>query len=390
MENFLQFFDCNKQFQIKNIIQIKKPRDFHEKIIESLQNANDVFIITLYIGSLKKSKEIMREIQYRVIEKKNIQIIIDYNRNHENRQALALIKKFQIEQVVFFANKKSHSILPPLIREFFKVLHIKIYIFDSQVIISGANLDDKYFSTRLDRYFVINDYNLTINLYNEIFLRIAKEQKFTEILAQKLKKSICYNKNFEIKNNNAELKNTVIIPYCNHEELSICQKIFNYDFESFYLSTAYINFPEKYIDFLKIKQVTIIIPNTECNTFKGNGLFNNLVCKIYDFFAIEAKKKLPNSRILTFFKKKSSFHIKGIWAFHSNFAISVIGSTNFNERSYKKDQELNFLLVTKDKQIIEIFKQEKQYLIDHSEIIHIKPIKNILAIFISYFFKQFF
>jgi CDP-diacylglycerol---glycerol-3-phosphate 3-phosphatidyltransferase len=35
--------------------------------------------------------------------------------------------------------------------------HMKIYLFDDSVIVSGANLSDDYFTNRQDRYVLIND-----------------------------------------------------------------------------------------------------------------------------------------------------------------------------------------------------------------------------------------
>ena len=53
------------------------------------------------------------------------------------------------------------SILEPLSRtgvcEIFGVLHIKIFIFDNTVILTGANLQENYFTTRIDRYICIEN-----------------------------------------------------------------------------------------------------------------------------------------------------------------------------------------------------------------------------------------
>jgi CDP-diacylglycerol---glycerol-3-phosphate 3-phosphatidyltransferase len=43
------------------------------------------------------------------------------------------------------------------LREVFGVHHIKAYVFDSNVVITGANLSEDYFTDRQDRYMVIQD-----------------------------------------------------------------------------------------------------------------------------------------------------------------------------------------------------------------------------------------
>ena len=54
----------------------------------------------------------------------------------------------------FFKHSKMLSILEPLTKtgvcEIFGVLHIKIFIFDNTVILTGANLQENYFTTRKD------------------------------------------------------------------------------------------------------------------------------------------------------------------------------------------------------------------------------------------------
>jgi CDP-diacylglycerol--glycerol-3-phosphate 3-phosphatidyltransferase len=40
------------------------------------------------------------------------------------------------------------------------VCHLKAYIFDDDIIISGANLSNTYFSTRQDRYYIMRNAGL--------------------------------------------------------------------------------------------------------------------------------------------------------------------------------------------------------------------------------------
>jgi len=77
-----------------------------------------------------------------------------------------LIEKLKTENIhnnnvklAFYRNPK----VPPIfsidkesgISEVFGVQHIKLYIFDNDVIISGANLSENYFLDRCDRYYLI-------------------------------------------------------------------------------------------------------------------------------------------------------------------------------------------------------------------------------------------
>lgn len=57
--------------------------------------------------------------------------------------------------------------LPPRWNEVLSVYHIKSYIFDNNMIISGANLSNDYFTSRIDRYVLFENCPDLINFYEE-------------------------------------------------------------------------------------------------------------------------------------------------------------------------------------------------------------------------------
>jgi len=52
---------------------------------------------------------------------------------------------------------RPYSVFPPRFRETLGVQHIKGYVFDDTVLISGADLSNDYFMDRQDRYWVFRD-----------------------------------------------------------------------------------------------------------------------------------------------------------------------------------------------------------------------------------------
>lgn len=48
----------------------------------------------------------------------------------------------------------SHRLLPARVSEIIGVCHLKAYVFDNDVLLSGANLSTIYFTKRQDRYFL--------------------------------------------------------------------------------------------------------------------------------------------------------------------------------------------------------------------------------------------
>merc|ERR1712228_657567 len=61
------------------------------------------------------------------------------------------------------------NLFPERTREIVGVHHIKAFIFDNTLIISGANLNETYLDNRQDRYFIFkNNKKLTNHIYNMI------------------------------------------------------------------------------------------------------------------------------------------------------------------------------------------------------------------------------
>ena len=52
---------------------------------------------------------------------------------------------------------RPRRVLPPRVSEVVGVCHLKAYVFDDSVLLSGANLSNTYFSTRQDRYYAFRD-----------------------------------------------------------------------------------------------------------------------------------------------------------------------------------------------------------------------------------------
>lgn len=65
------------------------------------------------------------------------------------------------------------QLAPQRFNEIFGLQHMKLYIFDDYLIISGANLSNDYFTNRQDRYFQIKDKNLA-DFYDGLISRVQE------------------------------------------------------------------------------------------------------------------------------------------------------------------------------------------------------------------------
>ncbi|MCO5559067.1 hypothetical protein L7F22_012659 [Adiantum nelumboides] len=85
---------------------------------------------------------------------------------HDNRIRVALYRTPDL-------TKGLERILPSRLNEIVGVCHMKAYIFDNHVLMSGANLSSSYFTNRQDRYIVLRDCQDLANYLCELVDAIA-------------------------------------------------------------------------------------------------------------------------------------------------------------------------------------------------------------------------
>jgi len=179
------------------------PGAFYRGILDGIHKARERIVIsTLYIGSDRQAKALLDAIKTALRQSPglHVTVLVDGNRNlrgpaqaasHEgngnqrhrgNFEALqSLVKEFGGDRVgcYLFPNPPSTwlawfltSVIGGRIREMFTVFHAKVYIFDDEVILSGANLSEVYFTTRQDRYVSITNASVS-NFYKAVVLKLC-------------------------------------------------------------------------------------------------------------------------------------------------------------------------------------------------------------------------
>ncbi|TKA73894.1 hypothetical protein B0A55_03793 [Friedmanniomyces simplex] len=161
---------------------IKSPSDFFEALKFKIAKARRrVYLSTLYVG--KTEYELINTI--RIALKTNpeltVSILTDYLRG--TREAprpscasllASLINDFpdRMEVRLFHTPNLTgvrKAILPKRINEGWGLQHMKLYGVDDEIIMSGANLSDDYFTNRQDRYHVIKSKEVT-----DFFFRVYR------------------------------------------------------------------------------------------------------------------------------------------------------------------------------------------------------------------------
>ena len=289
--------------------------------------------------------------------------------------------------------------------------HIKCYIFDDNVIISGANLSDIYFTNRQDRYILFRDCPQLSDYFDELVRTISSfSLQLQTDGGFKLDQSWSYDPlNYSQRNDfkseakkrierlNHKFKNqshskilneskTIAFPLIQMRTLGIC------DDQSFTtkllsecspesntrLASGYFNLTEEYKQIILRrdwnKAFKILMASREANGFYGaKGVTANIphvYTHITKKFLKELKRNKSNVELYEYNRPDWSFHAKGLWlSLDSKYMLSMVGSPNFGYRSVYRDSETQLVIITEDQPFKERLDNECNQLWKYSSLI---------------------
>lgn len=129
-------------------------------------------------------------------------------------------------------------------------------------------------------------------------------------------------------------------------------------------------------------KVDILTAAPNANSFfRAKGL-KGYIPSMYRIALLKWIKQLqgsPNVKFWEFTKEGSTYHSKGLWlkavGQQSAEYLTVYGSSNFSNRSFQKDLENQFYIVTSDQEKIGIFEREREALWRHARPITVEAIE---------------
>ena len=165
---------------------IYHPKDFYEILLDKTSYARSrILLSSLYLGTGNLERNLIQKIETNLKNNKNLKvnILLDYTRGTRgclcSKSILGPLKT-QFKNNFFLSMYHSPNlrglikkIAPSRWNELLGLQHMKIYIFDSSVIISGANLSNDYFTNRQDRYILIEDKQLS-NFFERLITTVQK------------------------------------------------------------------------------------------------------------------------------------------------------------------------------------------------------------------------
>ncbi|AET37526.1 CDP-diacylglycerol--glycerol-3-phosphate 3-phosphatidyltransferase Ecym_1287 [Eremothecium cymbalariae DBVPG len=163
----LSFLKTKFYFEKNHIEVMEHPVVFYETLKDKITNAEDrIFFASLYIG--KTETELVKCINDALRSKPRLKVFFLIDGLRGTRESPDTCSASLLTQLVkehgdrvdvrlymtpaYSGWKK--ALLPKRINEGIGLQHMKIYGFDNEVILSGANLSFDYFSNRQDRYYL--------------------------------------------------------------------------------------------------------------------------------------------------------------------------------------------------------------------------------------------
>ncbi|XP_033122712.1 CDP-diacylglycerol--glycerol-3-phosphate 3-phosphatidyltransferase, mitochondrial-like [Anneissia japonica] len=175
-EKFNWLKDYAPKFGINggNVTVLDGPQHFYSTLKTGIENANKrVVLASLYLGEGQLEQALIDSLLSRCSESElrgapiKVQVLLDYTRGsrgvtNSRTLLLPLLQGHgETSQVALYHTPHLRGILRSLIPERYNEViglsHLKVYLFDDSLVMSGANLSNDYFTNRQDRYILFRN-----------------------------------------------------------------------------------------------------------------------------------------------------------------------------------------------------------------------------------------
>ncbi|XP_034249021.1 CDP-diacylglycerol--glycerol-3-phosphate 3-phosphatidyltransferase, mitochondrial [Thrips palmi] len=395
----------------QNIKILSEPSEFYDALLRKSSTAKHRIVVSsLYLGTGHLEKALVESIRHRMVDLQGqlkVTFLLDHCRgsrgNINSRSMIAPLLEEQPDSVqvslyhTIALRGLLRSILPQRFNEVVGLQHMKLYIFDNTIIISGANLSHDYFTNRQDRYVIIEDCEDLANFYVNLVHKVCEfsfqllpngstelhsawppdchpyngdKNKFIDNAQRQIEK-IIKPTTIESKNIPKNTSDTWVYPLVQMGQLKIHQ-----DSEvtldllqrsppgsQIHLATGYFNLPKQYMDIILNKSEAtyhILTAHPTANGFLNAPGLAGGIPALYtqlakDFFLRSCALKQHNRvQIQEYIQPGWTYHGKGLWLTlpGQQFpSLTLIGSPNFGSRSVDRDLETQIAIVTSNEEL---------------------------------------
>lgn len=453
---FQQLDAIAPRFTVKgsSIRILQLPDDFYSTLKAKISLAKSkVFLSSLYVG--KTQEELIECLADALAKNDDLKVYVLTDALRGTREApqlpclalllVGLVEKFGKHRVDIRMYHTPHlsgfkkSWAPKRVNEGFGLQHMKLYGFDDEIMLSGANLSEDYFTDRQDRYYLFLDKRLT-DYYFQIHLAVSSLsyqlltttkpkgfqnfrlswptsnkscepdlnlQRFISDLSYLLEPLLKQHtlSSFEeyLDTNNFD---TIIYPVSqftplfkqNHDvstEKPAVLRILSY-LDSpkirWWFTAGYFNMLPQIQERLLNGHAegTVITASAKANSFYKSPGVSYYIPEAYLLIAkkfLEQVKSRGKDQLIKLYEWQNgivntvggwSYHAKGIWVTvpeEDQPSITVIGSSNFTKRAYTLDLESNAIVITKDADLKQRMRNEIENLMTHAHELTLEDFK---------------
>ncbi|GAB1314555.1 CDP-diacylglycerol--glycerol-3-phosphate 3-phosphatidyltransferase [Madurella fahalii] len=426
---------------------LQSPAEFYETLKDKIRNAERrIFLSTLYIG--KSERELIATLQETLRAKPELKLSILTDALRGTREApdsscasllAPLVAEFGADRVEIRMYHTPNltglrkKYIPKRINEGWGLQHMKLYGIDDEVILSGANLSNDYFTNRQDRYHLFSSKDITeyfANLQNAVsslsFLLkpssspagfemvwpennaapspLEDSQQFVKestgllagLISPKTAPLTAYDATPPQKRDTSVYMlaqfsqllspdTSTELPAVTHVLRTLSSP--QYAKSSWTFTAGYFNPAPSLTKLLLSAEShnnTVITASPFANGFYKSTGVSGLLPDAYTLLArrfVHAvhKHQREDSTVLREWRKGTvgepggwTYHAKGLWITlpgNETPSISLIGSSNYTKRSYSLDLEANALIVTENEELKKRLAEEQQWLKKHSTIV---------------------
>ncbi|MGH0121562.1 UNVERIFIED_CONTAM: hypothetical protein FKN15_040689 [Acipenser sinensis] len=403
--------DVSLQLQPDDTVQVKEGMvhpykgtgPLEQELVDCLQEA------------LERSRE------ERMAPDLKVSILLDYTRGSRGKKnsrsmLLPLLQRFPGQMhVSLYHTPDLRGVLKTLIPERFNetigLQHMKVYVFDDSLIISGANLSDSYFTNRQDRYILLQDcaeladfFSELVGAVGDVSLQLQRDDtvqvkegmvhpykdnhsEFCTAASKRIMQVVARSRQQLSASTTEDTQrrqgpgDTLVFPLVQMKPLGIgldetvTMRLLTEagDDSRVFLASGYFNLTRAYMELVLGTRADyrILLASPEVNGFFGAKGVAGAIPAAYihiarQFYSKVCRRGQQNRiRLHEYIRRDWTFHAKGLWYYLQGSerpCLTLIGSPNFGYRSVHRDLEAQLAIVTENQGLQAELQQEQERL----------------------------
>lgn len=411
---------------------LTSPDQFYQTMKARIRTAQKrVVMASLYLGTGQLEQELVdcmeealeRSQENSLCSKLKISVLLDYTRGsrgsvNSRTMLLPLLKRFSSQMRVSLYHTPDlrgllRLLVPQRFNETIGVQHIKVYLFDDTLIISGANLSESYFTNRQDRYVLLENCSEVADFFSDLVEAVgdvslqlqpddsvsmvdgmvhpykgnrqdfstAAQSRIMEVMyTAQLRQQLQEEQERETEERE-DREDTWVFPLVQMKPLGISldelvtQRLLTDAGPdcTVFLTSGYFNLTRAYMHLVlgAGARYCILTASPEVNGFFGAKGVAGAIPAAYIHIARQFYDQVmrlgqeERVHLHEYYRDKWTFHAKGLWYYLSGQArpcLTLIGSPNFGYRSVHRDLEAQIAIVTDNEELQTQLQEEQEML----------------------------